>query len=85
LDIFLADEINAERFSQEFGRTYVMDIADTDLSATEHQTFKDVFAVTKLYANPAQRAIDTYPGRKNEKDVRVAVERAKRALRRELS
>jgi hypothetical protein len=84
LDLLLANELTAESFCQEFGRTYV-DIADADLSAAEHQAFADLFSVTKLHATALQRLHDSYPGRKSDDDVRRAVQQAKALLRHELS
>ncbi|MDQ6884830.1 MAG: hypothetical protein M3077_11445 [Candidatus Dormibacteraeota bacterium] len=84
LDLFLAAELDANRFSEEFGRTYV-DILETALSATEHEVFGEVFSVTNWHATDEERAGDSYPARTSDNDVRLAVVRAKAKLRQALS
>jgi hypothetical protein len=85
IDLLLANELSEERFSQEFGHTYVMDIEGGDLTSAERREFEAVFAVTKLFATAEQREFDSYPARKTEADIRLAAQSAKAALRPKLS
>lgn len=82
LDLLLAGAIDLLRFSEEFERTYVLDLSDSDLDDQERLAFERVFKAAAWFAPDHERAEPGGQSMTSGDEVLAAVVEAKEVLRR---